>query len=1139
MKTSESTEAMRAHVPAGDDSAARERALDTTRSLLVQAPAGSGKTELLIQRFLALLARVDRPERIVAMTFTRKAAAEMRQRIIDALRAAAAGARAKDAGERRTLELATAVLAQDTRLGWELGAHPARLQIQTIDALCAAVARQAPLTSKLGSMHRVQEEASALYRFAARNALRAAAPNDPNWHRLLAHLDNDAEAAIAQLCGMLARREQWLGEVLPYAGPGESASLRQRLEAVLKIEIEGELSALRDAFPTGQLGALAACERYASNVLSGVPETADLAAALRSCAAAGGLPAASIEALSAWRSLASWLLTRSKRPRFRGAVNKNDGFPQAPGARGGTWRQQKQQMLDVLEHLAEIPGLADGLAVARVLPPPRYDDEAWELVASLAAILRDCTAELLLVFAASGEVDFPQTTLAALDALGEPEAPSELLLRIDRRLDHLLIDEFQDTSQSQFELIRALTAGWEAGDGRTLFAVGDPMQSIYRFRQAEVRLFLNAYRERRIGDVPVQCLALRRNFRSRPGVVLWVNETFPPVIGAVSDPWRSAVPFSPSIAVRGDGPEPAVTVDIASDASGEAAAVIARIEAARASRVRDVGILVRARTHLEGLLPALRAADVPYAAVELDALGERQAVIDLVSLTHALAQPADDLAWLSVLRAPWCALGLEDMVALVEAARRSGVATLADLLARPEALEVLSSQGRLRMEKTGDVLAAALAVRGRNRLSARVRGAWLALGGPACVQEAIDLDACERYFALLAERERGGDIEDWPGLLDALRELRAAPLSDEGGGDGAQVSVMTLHRAKGLQFDTVILPGLARLPGGEDAELLRWRRRPRGVLLAPSRARGAKKEPLYEYLKWLERDEEDAELARLIYVGCTRARETLHLIAALETHGDGAGWKAPPERSALGKLWPVRHARVFSLAPRVTVAAGPPRLSRLPLGWMPPEPMPTLNASSRPTAPEQDSAPLFDWVHETARCVGVVGHRLLRQIAEEGIETWPQERLSRLRSRLVAELAHEGVSATDVERAAAELEQGLQQTLSDARGRWLLESGHGDARSEHAVSTLRDGVVVDVVMDRSFVDASGVRWIVDFKFSRHEGADLEAFLDNERERYREQLERYAGVMRTLEERPIRLGLYFPFLCGWREWPAPA
>src|SRR5215471_21471502 len=134
---------------AEEDSAAREAALDVTRSCLIQAPAGSGKTALLMQRFLALLARVDRPERIVAMTFTRKAAAEMRERIIAALRAAAAGQTSEDVHLQRTLELAHHALAQDARQGWQLSAHPARLQIVTIDALCAGIMRQAPLASGL------------------------------------------------------------------------------------------------------------------------------------------------------------------------------------------------------------------------------------------------------------------------------------------------------------------------------------------------------------------------------------------------------------------------------------------------------------------------------------------------------------------------------------------------------------------------------------------------------------------------------------------------------------------------------------------------------------------------------------------------------------------------------------------------------------------------------------------------------------------------------------------------------------------------------------------------------------------------------------------------------------------------------
>jgi len=192
------------------DSDARERALDVTRSFLVQAPAGSGKTALLIQRFLALLAHVDRPERIIAMTFTRKAAAEMRERIIGALRQAAAETETRDEHERRKLELAARALEQDRRQAWQLVAHPARLQILTIDALCAGLVRQAPLTSRIGAGSRFEERAAGLHRRAAREALRAAGPRDPDWQNLVSHLDNDAHQTIVQLAGMLARREQWL-----------------------------------------------------------------------------------------------------------------------------------------------------------------------------------------------------------------------------------------------------------------------------------------------------------------------------------------------------------------------------------------------------------------------------------------------------------------------------------------------------------------------------------------------------------------------------------------------------------------------------------------------------------------------------------------------------------------------------------------------------------------------------------------------------------------------------------------------------------------------------------------------------------------------------------------------------------------
>jgi len=261
------------------DDAARTAATAPAESVLLEAPAGSGKTAVLTRRFLRLLATVEDPGQILAITFTRKAAAEMRERIFAALREAAAGKTADEPHQRRTLELARAAIAQDARLDWQLSAHPARLQIHTIDALCASLVRQAPLASRLGAAPHFEERAAAFYRSAAEQVLRSAAPDDRAWRILLRHLDNDAQRTVELLADMLAKREQWLHE-LPSSADD---SLRRRLEAALAAEASGELAALRAGFPRALASELAAHERYAAELLALNASTAELAATLRVC----------------------------------------------------------------------------------------------------------------------------------------------------------------------------------------------------------------------------------------------------------------------------------------------------------------------------------------------------------------------------------------------------------------------------------------------------------------------------------------------------------------------------------------------------------------------------------------------------------------------------------------------------------------------------------------------------------------------------------------------------------------------------------------------------------------------------------------------------------------------------------------
>ncbi len=793
-----------------------------------------------------------------------------------------------------------------------------------------------------------------------------------------------------------------------------------------------------------------------------------------------------------------------------------------------------------------MPGLAAALHGIRRLPPPRYNETAWGFIEALLEVLPRVAARLQIVFAEARAIDFIEASQIALRALGEPDAPSDLLLRLDMRIEHLLVDEFQDTSLSQYELIERLVAGWTPGDGRTLFVVGDPMQSVYGFREAEVGLYLDAQRQQRLGEVSLEPLTLQCNFRSQCDLVGWVNRVFAQVLDASPRPTERIVAFGAAAPVLPAEPPPAVTVEACATDSDEAAKVVSHVRSALAERA-EVAILVRKRGDLAEILPALRVAGIPFAAVDLDRMADRQTILDLASLTHALIQPDDRLAWLALLRAPWCGLTLDDVFSLdgVAGARSLCEVIVAHQAPAHVAPAGISAEGAHRLQRLAATIAPAVADRGRVPLSAAVRGVWLALGGPACVGEPSDLEAADRFFTLLAEHAPGADVSDWNAFLDAL----SATFIETGGGVDAKVRIMTLHRAKGLEFDVVVMPGLAEAPGSGGPQLLRWRRRASGLLLAPIAAKHvdlADRDPVYTYLSKLAASEEAAELVRLLYVGCTRARKRLHLTAVLGTEpGENSRlrWRKPSRGTALSALWPAVEADFSPPSPSAVPSAassdassGVPLL-RLPLDWRPPPLPPSLQLAARASADEQQLVE-FDWVRETARQIGIVTHRLLRQCAEEGLGRWTSERIAAQRARVVSELGGLGFTGMEAASAADLVLAAFTSTLGDARGRWLFDPRHADAHSEYALTGIRDGVPVHVVLDRSFIDDNGIRWIVDFKLSQHEGAGRDAFLDSEQTRYRPQLETYAEVVRGLGSQPLRLGLYFPLLAGWREWEAP-
>jgi ATP-dependent exoDNAse (exonuclease V) beta subunit len=1134
------------------DADVRERALDPGTSFIVQAPAGSGKTELLTRRYLRLLAVVERPEEILAITFTRKAAAEMRSRILKALQLGAEPDPPEEAHRLAAWELARAARAADARHGWRLESHPARLKVQTIDALNHTLARQLPVLSGTGSALQIANDSDALYAEAIIRVVEALGKNDATAaavERLVRHLDNRLEVFTSLLTDLLARRDHWLDLNLLH---GDRTVLRDRLEGAIEAAVTERLQRLRILWPRDLSAQFVGLISSAAERLSVAAPDHPLVV----CRGIRHMPGAALNDLPAWRGIASVLLVKTSAS-WRKTVDKNAGFPSEPSP----LKLEKQAFLEALAELTAIDRAGGGVLVrlldeVRILPAARYSEGQWAALDALLEVLMIATAELEVVFRERGEADHVAAALAGRAALGSVDEPTDLALKLDYRLRHLLVDEFQDTSRSQIRLLRLLTAGWSPGDGRSLFVVGDPMQSIYRFREADVGLFLQLQHQG-IGDLALTPLTLSVNFRSNQPVIDFVNATFDVVLPAADDPERGAVRFTGSEARPGVPLEGAVRIHAlvgpAEETRPEEASTVAEIiRAVRARRpVARIAVLVASRSHLLDILPALEASGIAYQAVEIDPLRDRTIVRDLLALTRALVHLGDRTAWLAILRAPWCGLLLADLHALVGeeagSSRHRVPPAVWSLLNEESVMARLSPDGRQRSLRVRTIIAAALDERGRQPLRDWVERAWHALGGPAMITQAAELADAEAFLARLDRLERAGDLEDVARIEDEISDLYAVPARSVVQTELVPpIDIMTLHKAKGLEFDTVILPALERTAGRDEDRLLRWIEvqgpQESHLLVAPLAAKENDADPLHEWLKSIEQERARFERGRQLYVGATRAITELHLIgAARPTVKQGTVViRRPPGDSFLGLLWPLvepmfvpRSSGVQSVA-----TSSPTRLDaglrRVPADWsMSLEGLPDFSQGALQVIAGAEQ-PEFDWVSETGRHVGTLVHREIERIAQRGVAgSTDESALDRYRR----ELAELGVPAQHRAQAAERVASALANLLDDERGRWILAGTdvHREVSSELELSGYLGGALVNGVIDRTFVDPEGTRWIVDFKTSLHGGSGLEDFLDSEAERYRQQLQRYAGLMRAYRPgEPVKAALYFPLLKAWKE-----
>ncbi|RLT95094.1 UvrD-helicase domain-containing protein [Ketobacter sp.] len=1168
----------------------RQLALDPEQSFICEAPAGSGKTELLTQRFLNLLTRVERPEQVLAITFTRKAVGEMRERILSALQSAT-GPQPGESHKQQTWQLASAVLQRDRQRQWSLLDNPNRLQIKTFDSLCAFLTNSMPLESAIGSKPQISDDSEVIYRRAVQALLATLESAEP-WSEALATLlqqmDNRFARLEALLMQMLTRREEWL-PLLGYSfgQQPDPQAVRASLEHNLGSIIRDSVAKMHELIPPPLQRELLALAGFAAANLKRM----QLDSPILHCLdldldhAQQSLPGWTEADLPRWQGIIT-LLTTAK-GEWRKTVNKNTGFP--PGDNAQEKREckaRKEQLLELIGQLQAVEGLDDAVADMLVLPQPHFSAEQWCLLDALTQVLPVLAAQLLLVFQETNSLDFAEISIRARRALGALDDPSQLALKMDYRLQHILVDEFQDTSASQVQLLNQLTAGWQPGDGRTLFCVGDAMQSIYGFRGANVGLFLNC-REQGLENVPLTPLRLTTNFRSQAGVVEWVNRVFQRAFPTANDISTGAVTYSPSDAFHPQRDERSVWVHgfVESenhDSRAEEARVILELIQTCRSRQPEasIAILVRNRPHAAHILPLLKAAGISYRALDLELLQDQPVIQDLMALTRALLHPADRTAWLAVLRAPWCGLSLVDLEAIanlqrpeqrdydtlfvqLEQAMSAGSASHSqaqngdaaplqnDFFFAPRsqqgqpAGQLLSADGRTRLARVLPILQQAVLNVERKTLRSWIEGTWLALGGAACVTDAEALKNADKFFGLLSGWSHGSAIPSLDSLQKAVEKLYAAP--DPNADDRLQI--MTIHKSKGLEFDVVIVPALHKAPRSDDPALLLWHERlnSRGemeLVMAPITAVGRDKHPTYRHLQMEDSKKSRYESCRLLYVACTRAKQALHLTAQVKADEARAPELKPPAKSSLlYSIWePVQLQvqRYDSTVPAVMARTGfaPRPLQRLPRHWQPP-PLPAGHLLE-PFVPRYEYGDAsnrveLSWQDATPRAVGTLVHRYLQHIGNSGIQRWRVDGIRALEPAMAVALSGLGVPRPRLSAAVDKVSLALQMVLQDSRAEHFLSHKHPFHASEYPITFASSVGPKNLQIDRVFTTSQGTTWLVDYKTSEPEaGQSLDSFIAQELEQYQAQLSLYQRALQAAGFSKVKKALYFPLITHWQE-----
>ena len=1034
-------------------------------SFIVQAPAGSGKTSLLVKRFLNRLLEVKSPKEVLALTFTNKAAAEMAQRLKEALEG-----KSKDNEIKKIVEK---ISKHALKNKWDEG-YIDTLMVMTIDKLALRLIKQTPILSSSGVNFLTDEDPDDLYRETIRETITSNAEN----HLLFKYFDYDYHKLTEQLLALISKRDQWLPIV-----SGLLRSDDKNIEEIYGTYYTNELNIwveekIKPNFTNEDLKELEIIVSYLAD-----NKNIDRKDKLRS----------SIN-YEFWFYIRDLILTKSGK-QIRKKIDTSSGFPAT-----NVGKEIKERLLKLIKlKNNKFNILIDFFNVTY----HKNIVDIYPLITPFCLLLIDMVTRLNEKFKERRIIDFTQIMGNAVEALRDTHLP----LILDQNISHILVDEFQDTNESQLIFIELLTQNFAGNPDKSFFAVGDPMQSIYRFRKAEVEIFSRVQKSG-ISDLKLTSLFLKVNFRSNKNIIDWLNNSFSKAFPLIDDSDEGSVPYSSCESsnnnLEGGMELIALTCDTKSKTAqyeAEALYVLNLIKDTRKSNPdASIAVLTRSKAHLNELITLINKKDssIPIDAIEMSKILSNQTFQDILCLTKALFDFSDRTNWIAALKSPWCGLSINDLVLLFEKDHKSLVWELINNIDNTSRLDKNSAR---RLRSFVEVIRENIQYRGRISHRYFVEGIWRQLNGEKSMVDSNDIQNIDLFLELLEEASEILSID-----FIKLERLIENKFISKTSIQKNSIKFLTIQKSKGLEFDHVIIPNLNKRTRNEESDLVLYDKSTLSI------KNPGNDKNLHSYHAYKERKRLDNEKIRLLYVAMTRAKNKCYLIGTVKKEGDLV---IPNSGTFMNILWPFFSDKFTEIATpedENSFEKFIPKLRRLNDNFYSGD-----KRYKRSIDTEELSFCYPNMSTDIQRFTGNIVHKYLEIIVKKQLDI--DKILCNKLDYTESLYLGKNFKKKDIKIGLNLVKKSLEMLKKTSDGRWILNRYLAD-NSEVSYLLESNNTTTQHIPDRSFIE-NDIQWIIDYKTPFSPIKNLAA----EAKKHLPQLRLYETIFKG-NKRVIQKAIYF-------------